>query len=571
MNLSAVYHIPKSNFAFAYRKNILYIRIRVAKDDMKSVHIIYGIKYDWQNKKRKQMEKVLSDAEFDYYEYQIKTNDTRIGYYFELKSLDKIIYYTEAGFVDEFNDEKAYCYFFQYPYINEIDVHKIPKWVSETNFYQIFVERFYNGNPQNSPENLDDWDAQPTPTSFMGGDLEGIIKKIDYLKKLGIRGIYLTPIFESVSNHKYDTSDYLKIDPYFGDESVLRRLIKICHKNNIKVVLDAVFNHCGIDFKPFQDVVKNGSRSKYFDWFFIDGDHVEFNPINFQAFGYVPYMPKLNTSNKEVKEYLYHVGTYWTEKFDIDGWRLDVSDEIDHEFWRGFRKIVKGINKEAIILGENWHNAYPWLQGDQFDGVMNYSLTKLMLDYFALGEIDAKTFAYEVSGLLTRYSKQVNESMLNLVDSHDTERFLTTCKEDPEKLKNAAAFLYAYVGMPCTYYGTEIGMDGVYDPGCRKGFDWNEDHWNKELVAYYRKIIKIRNQEKALKCGDIRFIYRDDVFIMKRFYKNECIFVVINLTDQKVMLDQSILDHAQYDLITEKSLLVNDKVVILPKTAHYLK
>lgn len=571
MNLSAVYHIPKSNFAFAYRKNILFIRIRVAKDDMESIHIIYGIKYDWQNKQRRQMEKVLSDSEFDYYEYQIKTEDTRIGYYFELNSDQTIIYYTEAGFVETFNDEKAYCYFFQYPYINEIDVHKVPKWVSETNFYQIFVERFYNGNPNNSPPNLDDWDAKPTPTSFMGGDLEGIIKKIDYLKKLGIRGIYLTPIFKSVSNHKYDTSDYLQIDPYFGDEEVLHELIRICHENNIKVVLDAVFNHCGIDFKPFQDVIKNGRQSKYFDWFFVHGDQVEFDPINFEAFGYVPYMPKLNTSNEEVKKYLYKVGTYWAKEFDIDGWRLDVSDEIDHEFWRGFRKKVKRINRNLIIIGENWHNAYPWLQGDQFDGVMNYSLTKLMLDYFATGEIDAKTFSYEVSTLLVRYSKQVNEAMLNLLDSHDTERFLTTCKGDIKKLKCAAAFLYAYIGMPCTYYGTEIGMDGVYDPGCRKGFDWNPEHWNHELVQFYKKIIKLRNEEDVFKYGELRFIYRDDVFIMKRFYKNERIFIVINLTDGTVSLDKSLLDNAEYDLLTEQSLLVNDKIAILPKTAHYVK
>ena len=240
----------------------------------------------------------------------------------------------------------------------------------------------------------------------MGGDLLGIIKKLNYLEDLGIKGIYLTPIFESVSNHKYDTTDYMKVDKYFGDESILRELITECHKRGIKIVLDAVFNHCGIGFAPFQDVIEKGRESEYFEWFYIDGDKVLFDPINFQAFGFVPYMPKMNTSNPGVKAYLYEVIKYWTEEFDIDGWRLDVSDELDHEFWRGFRKLVKSINPQAIIIGENWHNAYNWLMGDQFDSVMNYSLTKLCLDYFATSEINARTFMYEISSLLIRYLQQ---------------------------------------------------------------------------------------------------------------------------------------------------------------------
>ena len=572
MNLSAICHISGSNYAYAYNKNELHIRLRTAKDDMDSVDIFYGNKYDWINKVSFPMKKILSDELFDYYEYRIVGDDSRLGYYFGLTKDYKTLYYTEAGYVDEFNDDKSYCYFFQYPYINEIDVHRTPDWVRDTNFYQIFVERFCNGNPSNSPKNVSPWGTEPTPVTFMGGDLIGIIKKLDYLEELGIKGIYLTPIFESVSNHKYDTTDYMKIDKYFGNEEALRLLIEECHKRNIKIVLDAVFNHCGKGFAPFQDVIKNGKKSEYFDWFYIAGEEVEFEPINFQAFGFVPYMPKMNTSNQRVKKYLYDVISYWTKEFDIDGWRLDVSDELDHEFWRGFRKLVKGINPQAVIIGENWHNSYPWLMGDQFDSVMNYSLTKLCLDYFATNEINARTFMYEISSLLIRYSKQVNESMLNLLDSHDTERFLTTAKGEVKYLKNAAAFLYAYVGMPCTYYGTEIGMDGVYDPGCRKAFDWNEDNWNKELYSFYRRLIKLRNEEAALKYGEVEFIYNDDVFAMKRSYEDDCIYVVINNTDEAKTVDTGIKDEELYDILNEEDIKNNlGMIKVLPKTAHYIK
>ena len=572
MNLSAVCHISGSNYAYAYKNNELHIRLRTGRNDIDSVDIFYGIKYDWDNKVRYPMKKILSDDLFDYYEYRIVSDDTRLGYYFGLNKADETIYYTEAGYVEEFNDAKSYCYFFQCPYINEIDIHYTPDWVRDANFYQIFVERFCNGNPDNSPKNVSPWGTEPTPVTFMGGDLEGIIKKINYLEELGINGIYLTPIFKSISNHKYDTSDYMEIDKYFGDKDTLKRLIKMCHERNIKVVLDAVFNHCGLEFAPFQDVVQKGKTSEYFEWFYIDGDKVEFEPINFQAFGFVPYMPKMNTSNPQVKEYLYKVVRYWTENFDIDGWRLDVSDELDHEFWRGFRKLVKQINPQAVIIGENWHNAYPWLMGEQFDSVMNYSLTKLCLDYFATDEIDAKSFMHAISSLLIRYSKQVNETMLNLLDSHDTERFLTTCKGEVDNLKNAAAFLYAYVGMPCTYYGTEIGMDGVYDPGCRKAFDWNRQNWNKDLFAYYKKLIKLRMNEPALRYGEVEFFYDNKAFAMKRAYEDEIIYVVINNTDKELEVDLENMEGEFYDILNETEITNNSgKIMLLPKTAHYIK
>jgi glycosidase len=501
---------------------------------MVQVNIVYSYKFDWYKKKQSHpMRKILSDQLYDYYQYDILEEDSRLGYYFELDDGLQKLYYTEAGMVEEFNDAMAYCYFFQYPYINPIDVHKQPSWIKDTVFYQIFVERFMNGNPENSPPDLCSWDEEPKPKSFFGGDLKGIIDKLDYLGELGINGIYLTPIFKSPSNHKYDIVNYFEIDPYFGSEKVLKELIDKAHDKGIRIVLDAVFNHCSNQFPPFLDVLEKGKASQYYDWFTIDGDIINEDRTNYRMFGHVRSMPKLNTANGKLKEYLLSSVRYWTTEFNIDGWRLDVSDEIDHQFWREFRTLVKNISKEAVIIGENWHNALPWLMGDQFDSVMNYPVTKLCLDFFARRNISAKEFENMLSAYLMRYPDQVNESLLNLLDSHDTERFLYTAGGRKESLKNAAAFLFAYKGMPCTYYGTEIGMTGCYDPGCRKGFDWKQENWDMELYQLYKKLISVRKEEKALKYGSIAFDSTDLLFVMKRSYEKERIYILINNTESK--------------------------------------
>ena len=210
----------------------------------------------------------------------------------------------------------------------------------------------------------------------MAGTLKESLNILDYLEELGINGIYFTPIFHAYSNHKYDTIDYREIDPQFGTKETLKTLIEECHKRNIRVMLDAVFNHSGYYFLPFQDLLEKGEKSKYKDWF-----HPHSFPLkggerpNYETFGFFESMPKLNTANPEVKKYLLEVSAYWIEEFDIDGWRLDVANEVDQPFWREFRKTVKNIKPDLYILGEIWHDSMPWLRGDQFDAVMNYPFT----------------------------------------------------------------------------------------------------------------------------------------------------------------------------------------------------
>lgn len=556
MNLHAICHIQKSNYAYAYKMDELHIRLRTAKDDCTKVSLMIAEKHRWSEKEAFKMQKVASDHLFDYYQYCYSGKQSRLGYYFEISDDNDTIVYSESGFTSTYDDQNAYFHYFQFPYMNEVDVHITPSWVNETVFYQIFVDRFCNGGATNDKEELAPWGEPPGPHSFYGGDLQGILNHLDYFVELGVNGLYLTPIFSSPSNHKYDTIDYKTIDPMFGDKNLLSKLVEEAHKKGIRIILDGVFNHCSWYFAPFQDVMLHGEKSKYKDWFYIDSFPItrytesevndyskpfDLSDLNYSIFGTSPNMPKLNTENKELRNYLLEIVAYWMEETKIDGWRLDVSDEVSHDFWREFRKVVKAINSEALILGENWHNAYPWLHGDQFDGVMNYPFTKSAIQYFALREKEANDLAADLSHYLMWNSQQVTASMLNLLDSHDTVRFLTWCEGDEVRLKMALMLLFTYAGMPGIYYGTEIGMTGKGDPDCRRTFEWDRSHWNKDLFVFTKKLIQLRRTKKSLQYGNITIDAKDGVFYLTRQYKDETIVTILNITqiEKKIVLPDS--------------------------------
>ena len=568
MNREALYHCSKSNYAYPYEVTDIRIRFRTAKDDVNEVRLYYGVKFDWANKTYRSMTKIGSDEYFDYYQHNIRQEDIRLGYYFEVIAGEEDIFYTEAGILDAFDDNRAHCLFFQYPSAHYVDIPHKPSWFSDAVFYQIFVERFANGNPEISPNGIVPWDSIPTPKSFYGGDLEGIRSHLSYLQDLGINAIYLTPIFESISNHKYDTIDYMEIDAHFGDKETFRKLVNEAHEKGIRIILDAVFNHCSDQFAPFKDVLKHGENSIYKDWFRIKEFPVSQTEPNYEMFASVPYMPRFNTANKEVQKYLFDVVRYWTTEFHIDGWRLDVADEPDHCFWREFRKVVKELDNDLLIIGEVWHDSMPWLLGDQFDTVMNYPVMHQAINFFARGDIDAKAFSEVLTMQLMKYPDLINEMMFNLLDSHDTERFLFMCKENKQNLMNAAAFIFGYIGSPCIYYGTEIGLTGGYDPGCRKGFNWNTEEWDHEIHNYYKRLIYIRKNESALRFGKIAFESTKELFVMKRSYEETEIYVVINQTDIVQLLPTDIMQSKYIDLLSNQSMDCNE---ILPYMAHYFK
>ncbi len=544
MNKAAILHIPKSQYSFAYGKEELRIRLRAAKSELDKVEIIYAVKYDWlKDRKTKVMQNSYSDAFYDYYTVSLDVPDSRIGYIFLLQSGNEKYYYSEEGLTTDYNHEKSYYNFFQYPYINKIDLHRKVTWCDKSVFYQIFVDRFRIGETKKNTDYIDKkWGELPEPKGFFGGDLKGITEKLDYLNDLGINAIYLTPIFQSPSNHKYDTIDYETIDEMFGTNSDLKELVENAHRRGIKILLDAVFNHCSYLCKQFQDVLLKGKQSGYYDWFIIHGDRPDLDDMNYECFAACNYMPKWNTNNNEVQNFLLHIAVKWIREYGIDGWRLDVADEVSHDFWRNFRKAVKNEKPDAMIIGENWHNAFPWLQGDQFDSIMNYSFTKACLDYFAFGKYSAKQFCDRLSEILMRNTDQVNEMMLNLLDSHDTERFLTNAGGNKSKLKCALAVMFFFVGMPCIYYGTEIGMSGGYDPDSRRTFDWNENHWDKDLFQTIKELIQLRKEKIK---GKLRMFTEGEIFVIER----EKIFLAVNNTKDTLKYGKITLEPYSYKII----------------------
>lgn len=539
----AIYHRPKNNYAYAYDKETLHIRFRAKKGDITSAKLIYGDPYIWKKdgwvNDKKNMVLEGSDNLFDYWFAEIQPEYRRLRYGFELTAHDgETVVYGERGFLAE--DPKDTNFYFCFPFLNPADVFTAPEWVKDTVWYQIFPERFANGDLSNDPKGTLPWgSAEPEYDNFFGGDFAGIIDHIDHLVNLGVSGIYFTPIFKAKSNHKYDTIDYMEIDPQFGDKETFKKLVKVCHENGIKVMLDAVFNHSGYYFEQFQDVLENQDKSQYKDWFHLREFPVIADPKpNYDTFAFTHAMPKLNTENPDVKEYLLNVARYWVEEFDIDGWRLDVANEVDHQFWREFRNVVKSVKPDAYILGEIWHDAMPWLQGDQFDAVMNYPFTNAALEYIAKDTLNAEAFGQQLTNVLNSYPKNVNEVAFNLLGSHDTPRILTMCNDNKDKLKLLFLFQLSFIGSPCIYYGDEISMTGDHDPGCRKCMIWNEDARDQEMLAYVKKLISLRKNYPAFgNHGAFSILHTDNDtnhVVYSKKSAEETFIIIMNNSDKQI-------------------------------------
>ena len=535
MNECAMLHIPDSRYCFATGEKELVLRLRMAREDEKAkVFLIYAQKYDFTFcRKKLPMEIKYSDRLYNYYEIKMRLEDVRFAYIFQIEEDGNTWYFSEDGVTKEYKFEEAFYNFFQMPYINKNDVMDTVEWMRSAVFYQIFVERFRQGNEKKDTSYINmKWDEKPTPKSFAGGDLAGIIEKMDYLKELGINALYLTPVFRSISNHKYDIIDYFTVDPQFVTKEELRQLVKLAHENGIRVVLDAVFNHCSMEMQQFQDVLEKGRESRFYDWFIIDGDFPEPEKMNYECFAACNYMPKLNTANEEVQDFLLEIAIYWIREADIDGWRLDVSDEVSHGFWRRFRKAVKKEKPDSVIIGENWHDAYAYLMGDQYDSIMNYAFTKACLDYFAKGVFSAKDMADKLNSNLMRNTEQVNRMMLNLLDSHDTHRFFTEVNKDKDKMLAAIALEMVFEGAPCLYYGTELCMEGGYDPDSRRGFPWDTKSWDMDFLEKVKELIRIRKQP-AVQYGEIKIEEEQEMLHVERMWENSKIILRINMTEEE--------------------------------------
>ena len=574
MELTAIYHRPESEYAYLYKEGLVHIRIRTKKEDIKKILLHYGdpfIFIEDSYEYVKEMVKVTSEALFDYWQVAISVRFARLQYLFELEDKEgQSVLYGDKGFTDNSPENLHYeGNGFKLPYIHEIDGCQVPEWVSKTVWYQIFPERFANGNAELSPEEALDWDSSITPktTDFFGGDLQGIIDHLDYLQDLGITGLYLCPIFESPSNHKYNTTDYFEIDRHFGDKETFRQLVDQAHLRGMKVMLDAVFNHMGDQSAQWQDVLKHGENSAYKDWFHIQEFPVTndklVNPkeLPYHTFAFASYMPKLNTANPEVKDYLLSVATYWIEHFDIDAWRLDVANEVDHRFWRDFRKAVLAKKPDLYILGEVWHTSQPWLNGDEFHAVMNYPLSDSIKDYFLSRSKKTSQFISEINCQSMYYKQQISEVMFNLLDSHDTERILTTAQGDIQLVKLALAFLFLQRGAPCIYYGTELELGGGMDPDCRRVMPWDRVSNDNDMLNFMKNLIQLRKETAdIIQYGRYSLEeIKPDVLALEWQHDHQAIRAIFNQSNENYLLasdSADLVSHCQTD---------DQQLVILPK------
>ena len=538
MNKSSVVHFARDQFLYSSSLDSITIMIMASKGDIAKMELLHGDPYDFDGPnwiyESTEMRFTGSDELYDYYRQTVQLPHLRARYAFRLTDHDgEVSYFTEKGFYDDLPEVGL---LFALPYLHHTEVFSAPEWVKDTVWYQIFPERFANGNKSLDPEGTLEWgSAEPTPENFFGGDLEGVINHLDYLKELGITGIYFTPVFHAFSNHKYDTIDYMEIDPQFGTKETLKKLVEEAHNRGIKVMLDAVFNHSGYHFKPFQDLLQNGEASKYKDWFHPHSLPLDEQNLNYDAFGYVSSMPKLNTKNPEVRDYLLTVAKYWIEECGIDGWRLDVANEVDFDFWRSFRKTVKNEKEDAYILGEIWHDSMPWLRGDQFDAVMNYPFLTAILEMFAEETLEPSRFAEKMTKVYHMYPHTVNKAAFNLIGSHDTPRILTECQGDLAKVKQIYTILLTFTGTPCIYYGDEIALDGGQDPGCRKCMPWDEEEQNRNMFEHVQRLIALRKENPVLANeGDLLFVHIDSEVVMyKRESEKADAYILINLSENK--------------------------------------
>lgn len=554
----AIYHESDSTYAYPLDEKTLCIKLRTKKDDVEKVTLMYGDRYEpvrIVTMFEIPMNKVFTDDLFDYYEITISPEFNRICYYFKLEDKEETIYYAQGRFFKTPPEDRNRYFIFSY--ICKGDLYKAHDWWRQSIFYQIFVDRF------NKEELDEEWFDEPTNKRMFGGNIKGIINKLDYIEELGINAIYLTPIFESPSSHKYDTIDYHNIDKSFGDKSVFREFVNKCHERGIRVILDAVFNHTSDEFFAFKDAVKKGKKSKYYDWYFFKEDG------NYEMFGHSRNMPKLNTTNKEVKKYLLEVAKYWIEEFDIDGWRLDVANEIDHKFWREFRETVKKAKEDAIIIGEVWDGAESYLRGDQYDSTMNYPFMHIALEVFARNTATLKELDTFIQNLFVRYRRDIRHNLLNLIDSHDTARFLYESNNDKEKLKSAVFYMFTSMGIPMVFYGDEAGLSGANDPHCRITMDF--DNIDKELFDFYKNMARIRKTSRALQEGDYKKVYvSENLYAYIRYTDEEEILCVFNMADKDECAILGVKGEYK-DLYSDKIVSIDEKVELKPYEKMVIK
>lgn len=543
MKLDAILHIPMSEYCHGLDETHIVYRLRCARGDLKRVTLYYG---DTACRVTPivftpvPMAVEASDQLHDYWQVIVDSLYNRVYYYFEMDDgVQTKLYYGDV-FTDRLVDDRSQ--YFKLPFNHRADIARVPDWVHDAVVYNIFPDSFATSHRHISLESTGmDYNGR-TVRGKLGGTLRGVTENVDYLTDLGINCVYINPIFAAGEYHKYDLLDYFHVDPCFGGDDAFREMVQTLHANGIRVIIDGVFNHCGWYFFAFDDVVRHQERSRYCSWFYqlefpVERPQTPEEYPGYACFAYERMMPKLNTANPEVREYLCEVGRYWVAEYGIDGWRLDVASEVDDGFWRAFRRAVKGANPEALLIGEVWESAGHWLQGDMFDGAMNYDFRKHCHLFFAERSIDAADFAGRVTHMRMRYRVQTVPAQLNLLDSHDVSRFLSLCHGDASRCKLAFLFLMTFVGMPTVFYGDELGIQGVREEEYRRPMPWNGG--DRVLRAFVKKAIALRRALVPLRRGDFHMLWAEPgsgLIVFSRRYRWETVTVCLNSGPESVRL-----------------------------------
>ncbi len=531
MKLSAIFHRPLSEYAHAVDENTYVFRLRTARDDLKSVSFYYADRADMSPKLSFQslpMPKVRSDKLYDWYEIILRTPYLRVAYYFGLDDGKQVKYYIGDCFED--TDDQERSDYFQLPFNLRADRLEIPAWVSDAVVYNIFPDSFADGKRRISDQSAAaDYQGNEC-RSLHGGTVSGIQENLDYIRDLGCNCIYLNPFFAASSYHKYDTLDYFHVDPTRGTDEDFRLLVREAHAMGIRVIIDGVFNHICWRHPFFQDVLEKGKASPYYDWFYGLPEHPTYPGLGGEAdylcFAYVPEMPKSNTANPAVREYFCKVGAHWVQEYDVDGWRLDVANEVDDAFLRAFRDTVKREKADALVIGEVWENAFHYFNGNMLDSAMNYDFRRFCKQFMAQRRIDAGEFDLRVSDLIMRCKKQGLPAQLNLLDSHDVSRFLTVCNGDRDRMELAIVFQMSFVGMPSIFYGDEKGLMGLSEPEYRQAMDFDRED---TLEDVYRRLIRLRQEQPALRRGEFRTVEaKGNLYCYERTLDTQTLQITMN-------------------------------------------
>lgn len=554
MEFTGVYHRTSEQMSYALDESRLVINLKTGYD-VRRVFLIHGDPYDagimggcerWNGTREEIVYKKRLRHQI-WWTTTVTPPYKRCKYYFELHTDDEVWYYFEDGFLTEeqVNMPGRLLQYFIVPWMNPADINRTPNWVNDAVWYQIFPDRFCRGISDKIDPEILPWQSGPvTNRERYGGDLEGIRQKLSYLQNLGITGIYLNPVMEAETNHKYDTTDYTKIDPAFGDDETMAALVSEAHDLGIRVMVDAVFNHSGRKFAPWLDVLEKGRESEYADWFMIQdwsdlGKRENTRDGRFYSFAFADWMPKLNTNNEEVIRYFCGVCEGWVKKYDIDGIRFDVGNEVSHYFLKRMRAHLKGLKPEIYLLGEIWHDSIQWLAGDEYDSVMNYPLMSGIHDFFLDESMGKEEFEFMVNRCYTMYMQQSNNVLFNLLDSHDTERLMNRF-HDLDIFYQQLAVLFTLPGSTCIYYGTEIAMEGGFDPDCRRCMPWDEigSEENQEKIGQMKELIRLRKTEETFRSLHFHFPNRYEnrrcVEYIKLDEEGRRIEVVLNCSGEAV-------------------------------------